>query len=60
MNEQNSAYTPKQLAERWSLNVGTLANMRCAGTGPRYFKIGKTVRYPLQRVLEFENDNEML
>lgn len=60
MNEQTTAYTPKQLAKRWDINVGTLANMRSAGWGPKYFKIGKSVRYALSRVIEFENDNEVL
>lgn len=46
--------TPPVLAERWSASTGRLANMRCAGTGPTYVKIGELVRYRLCDVEGYE------
>jgi len=37
--------SPKQAAERLSLAEQTLANMRCAGGGPRFYKLGRRVAY---------------
>jgi len=38
---KNLAGTAAQIAERYGLNTGTLANLRSAGQGPRYYRIGK-------------------
>lgn len=46
--------TTRQLADRWEMAPGTLANWRVTGKGPRYEKKGKAVRYPLKEVVEFE------
>jgi hypothetical protein len=47
--------TPADLAARWSVSVGTLANDRCAGRGLRYVKVnGSRIRYRLADVLEHE------
>ncbi len=35
----------KQAAVRTGLSAHTLNNMRCSGTGPRYLKLGRAVRY---------------
>jgi hypothetical protein len=44
----------KQLAERWGVSAGTLANLRSAKIGPPYIKINKSVRYPVAAVEEYE------
>jgi predicted DNA-binding transcriptional regulator AlpA len=36
---------PADVAERIGIPVGTLANWRCDGRGPRYLKVGRHVRY---------------
>jgi hypothetical protein len=47
--------TTKQLAERWGVSAGALANDRFLGRSPvPYVKIGERVRYRLEDVLEFE------
>jgi hypothetical protein len=46
--------TPEQVAERWSVNVATLANQRSRGVGPRYRKIGKLIRYPEWAIFAYE------
>ncbi|MEV8272681.1 helix-turn-helix domain-containing protein [Microbacterium sp. NPDC077184] len=37
--------TPAQVADRLGLAVGTLANWRVAGIGPKSVKMGRLVRY---------------
>ena len=37
--------TDAQLAERWQMSRGTLANQRSQGRGPAYVKLAGTVRY---------------
>lgn len=37
--------SPKQLAARLGIAVGTLADWRLNGTGPDFMRIGKHVRY---------------
>ena len=46
--------TAKGLAERWGCSVGHLANLRSAGLGPSYIKIGSAVRYRVRDVLAYE------
>ena len=48
---------PAELAHRWGSSVGTLANMRSAGVGPPFIKIGSNVRYPLSGIEEYERKN---
>lgn len=47
-------FTPEQLAQRWSMAVGTLANWRVQGWGPRHIKLGLKVRYPREEVESWE------
>lgn len=42
------------LALRWSVTVGHLANMRSAATGPAYLKLGGRVLYRLIDVEDYE------
>jgi hypothetical protein len=44
----------RQLAERWGVSMGTLANLRSAKSGPPYIKINKSVRYPVAAIEEYE------
>lgn len=47
--------TPKQLATRWQVHPGSLANARSRGEGAPFIRVGGgRVRYPLRAVQEFE------
>lgn len=37
--------TPQQVADLLALPLGTLASWRCRGTGPRFIRLGRCVRY---------------
>ena len=39
---------PLDVAARIGVPVGTLANWRCDGRGPRYLKVGRHVRYRVE------------
>ena len=41
----NTLFTPAQLAEYLSLKPKTLETMRRRGDGPKFKKLGRTVRY---------------
>ena len=57
----NEILTTQQLAERWSMSVGTLQNWRVKGKGPSYIKLGEgratKVLYRLDDIVEFENQS---
>ena len=54
-NPSDRLLTPAELADRWSMRVGSLANMRSRQEGPPFLRIGrKAVRYRLREVLAFE------
>ena len=46
--------TTRDLAQRWHVNVGSLANDRSARRGVPFVKIGGAVRYRLRDVEVFE------
>jgi predicted DNA-binding transcriptional regulator AlpA len=46
--------TDAQLAERWQLSRGTLANQRSQGRGPTYLKIAGRVRYRRSDIEAYE------
>jgi predicted DNA-binding transcriptional regulator AlpA len=46
--------TDAQLAERWQLSRGTLANQRSQGRGPSYVKIAGRVRYRRSDIEAYE------
>lgn len=48
--------TPADLAERWSMSVGTLANLRSARKGPAYLRIGGAVRYRPEDIERYESE----
>jgi hypothetical protein len=49
-----SLLTPDELAGRWSCAKGSLANMRSAGRGPAFVKVGTNVRYAMDDILAYE------
>jgi len=49
--------TPEELADRWANDVRTLANWRSLKRGPAYVKIGSSVMYRIEDVLEYEKNN---
>ncbi|HEX3246745.1 MAG TPA: helix-turn-helix domain-containing protein [Chloroflexota bacterium] len=46
--------TDTQLAARWQLSRGTLANQRSEGRGPAYLKLAGRVRYRLSDIEAYE------
>jgi hypothetical protein len=46
--------TDAQLAARWQLSRGTLANQRSQGRGPAYLKLAGRVRYRLSDIEAYE------
>jgi predicted DNA-binding transcriptional regulator AlpA len=44
---------PEEVAKLMKLSVSWLAKTRLTGTGPRFVKIGRAVRYPESAVREF-------
>lgn len=45
---------PKEAAARLRVSVGTLANWRYKGGGPKFLKFGSRVLYPLPEIEAFE------
>ena len=54
---QTIILTPEDLAVRWNVAPATLSQWRWNGRGPRFFKMNKGVRYRLQDVEKFEEQN---
>ena len=54
-NPEDGWITRRELAGRYSLPVKTLAQWASKGTGPRYAKFGKHVRYRLSDVIDWES-----
>jgi predicted DNA-binding transcriptional regulator AlpA len=44
---------PRDAARMLNVSVSWLAKARLSGTGPRYVKIGRSVRYPESAIREF-------
>ena len=49
--------TPAQLADRWGVSIGHLANLRHHGEGIGYLKIGSRIAYRLADVVDYENQH---
>ena len=45
-----------QLSQRWHVSVRTLQNNRVQGSGVAFLKFGRTVRYRLSDIVEYENN----
>ena len=46
----------RELADRYGLPITTLAQWASKGTGPRYARMGRHVRYRLSDVIDWETD----
>lgn len=58
---QNAAFlSSAELAKRWNLHVVTLANWRAQKRGPAFVKLGTKVRYRMEDVLNYEQQNAHL
>lgn len=57
MTKLKSYLTPEELAERWQISESHLANMRSQDKGPNYLKVGRSVRYPVEVIIEYEKKN---
>lgn len=55
--ENDKALTEKEVAKRWGVTVRTLYNWRRKSEGPRFFGIGKNIKYMLSEVVKFEQNN---
>jgi predicted DNA-binding transcriptional regulator AlpA len=53
-NTDDRWLTRQELADRYGLPVKTPADWASKGTGPRYAKIGRHVRYLLSDVIDWE------
>lgn len=49
--------TPAELADRWGVSVGHLANLRSFGQGLNYIKIGGRIAYRCDDVLAYEAEH---
>lgn len=51
--------TPAELSARWGgrITVRTLANWRSQGAGPPFTKVGGSILYPVDRLLDWEGRN---
>jgi predicted DNA-binding transcriptional regulator AlpA len=52
----DSLFTPKDLAEYLTLKPKTLETMRRRGDGPRFIKVGRSVRYRGIDISEYLDD----
>lgn len=52
--------TPKEVAKRLRLNIGTLSNWRGEGKGPRFLKFGRKILYPISEIELFERKHTHL
>ena len=50
----SSSLTPKELADKWGVATGTLANWRSKRVGPKFFRVGRKVLYREIDITSFE------
>jgi hypothetical protein len=53
--EDELQLTPEEVSAMWSLSTSTLSQWRWNGRGPKFIKIGKTIRYRAADLKIFEN-----
>jgi predicted DNA-binding transcriptional regulator AlpA len=46
-------YTPEETARKLKMGPSWLAKLRMRGTGPRYVKLGRAVRYPESAIRDY-------
>jgi predicted DNA-binding transcriptional regulator AlpA len=54
-NAQDRWLSRQELADRYGVPIKTTAEWASKGTGPRYAKFGKHVRYRLSDVIDWES-----
>ena len=52
-----SYMTTREVAAFLGLSAGTLCVWRCQGKGPSYYKVGNAVRYKIDDVEAWKNEN---
>jgi len=50
--------TTNEVAERFNVTVQTVKLWRRIGRGPKFLKLGKSIRYRESDIKAFEDDNE--
>jgi predicted DNA-binding transcriptional regulator AlpA len=55
--DPDAALNENQAAEFLGLSVRTLQSWRVRGTGPRYTKIGRSVRYQRRALVKFQEEH---
>jgi len=50
--------TPEELAKRWGLSIYTLLSWRKKGKGPKFIKLGKSIRYEKAEIEKMECKDE--
>jgi predicted DNA-binding transcriptional regulator AlpA len=53
-NDPDAALNENQAAELLGFSVRTLQSWRMQGGGPRYVKVGRSVRYPRRELIAFQ------
>lgn len=54
MTETEKFLSMQDVAERYGVALQTVRSWRMTGYGPKGFKVGRLVRYPLSECLRFE------
>lgn len=49
--------TTKDIADRYGIKESTLAHWRSDGIGPKFVKVGRTVMYPKEPMIEYFRDH---
>ena len=58
-NVSTQLLTETQLAEHWNISIKTLQAQRWKGGGITFIKIGRSVRYSIEDVIAFEQQNSV-
>ena len=53
-HNDDELYTPPEAAKRLKVSESFLAKKRVTGDGPRFIKIGRSVRYPQTSLLDYQ------
>jgi|TARA_Y100000114_G_C11709482_1_gene302683 hypothetical protein len=55
--EEKNFLNTVQLAKRWNKSPRTIMNWRDRGEGPNYYKIGGSVLYDVDEIIELEKES---
>jgi hypothetical protein len=53
-NVEQATLSPQELALRWGRSVSSIGLSSAIGLGPKYVKLGGTLRYPIEEVQKYE------